>query len=165
MQLQEENNSFINTVLGTIRISGDLESIHEVSFLEERFDEKILAIDSHIKCVKQLSEYFEGKRQVFDFPFAQKGTDFQQRVWKNLLDIPFGKTTSYLELSKRVGDVKAIRAVGSANGKNNIAIVVPCHRVIGSNNKLVGYAGGLWRKEWLLKHEMSFSPVKEGRLF
>ncbi|MDP2388101.1 MAG: methylated-DNA--[protein]-cysteine S-methyltransferase [Bacteroidota bacterium] len=165
MHIKEDNNSFINTVLGTIRISGNSNGISEVSFLEERFDEKILVIDSHIECAKQLNEYFEGKRKTFDFPFAQTGTDFQQRVWKNLLDIPFGETTSYLELSKKIGDVKAIRAVGSANGKNNIAIVIPCHRVIGSNNKLVGYAGGLWRKEWLLKHEMSFSPVKEGMLF
>lgn len=165
MQLPEENSSFINTVLGSLRISGTKESIHEISFLEEHFDEKVLEIESHIKCVNQLKEYFEGKRKFFDFNFAQNGTEFQQRVWSNLIDIPFGETTSYLELSKKVGDVKAIRAVGSANGKNNIAIVVPCHRVIGSNNKLVGYAGGLWRKEWLLKHEMNFSPVKEGMLF
>lgn len=165
MQASEENNSFINTVLGTIRISGDRENIHEISFLEEKWGERILAIDTHLECVKQLKEYFEGKRKLFEFPIVQPGTVFQQRVWKQLLEIPFGETLSYLDLSKKLGDVKAIRAVGAANGKNNIAIVVPCHRVIGSNNKLVGYAGGLWRKEWLLKHEMSFSPVKEGMLF
>lgn len=165
MQIQEENNSFVNTALGTIRVSGNKDNIHEISFLEEKFDETILDLDIHIQCINQLKEYFEGKRKVFDFPFAQTGTDFQQRVWNQLLGISFGETQSYLELSKKLGDVKAIRAVGSANGKNNIAIVVPCHRVIGSNNKLVGYAGGLWRKEWLLKHEMSFSEPKAGMLF
>ena len=165
MNSSTENNSFINTILGTIRISGDADFITAVSFCEEKMDESMLSISSHIQCAEQLREYFAGTRQTFDFPFKQPGTDFQQKVWRHLLDIPFGQTTSYLLLSKKIGDVKAIRAVGTANGRNNMAIVVPCHRVIGSNNKLVGYAGGLWRKEWLLKHEMSFSPVKEGMLF
>ena len=83
----------------------------------------------------------------------QHGTDFQQRVWNELLGIPFGKTISYLELARRLGDIKSIRAAASANGKNNIVIVVPCHRVIGSHNDLVGYGGGIWRKRWLLEHE------------
>jgi methylated-DNA-[protein]-cysteine S-methyltransferase len=103
--------------------------------------------------ISQLDEYFAGKRKEFNLPISQKGSPFQENVWNHLLKIPFGKTVSYLHLSKQVGDVKAIRAIASTNGKNNIAIVVPCHRVIGSDAKLVGYAGGLWRKKWLLEHE------------
>lgn len=105
------------------------------------------------ECEKQLKAYFAGQRRSFDFPMEQPGTDFQQRVWNALLRIPFGKTIRYLNLSIQLGDAKAIRAVGTANGKNNLAIVVPCHRVIGSNGKLVGYAGGLARMQWLLEHE------------
>lgn len=104
-------------------------------------------------CVKQLDEYFGGSRKEFDLPLQQTGTDFQQKVWALLLQIPFGKTVSYNHLSKQYGDVKAIRAVASANGKNHLAIIVPCHRVIGSNQSLTGYAGGLRRKKWLLDHE------------
>jgi methylated-DNA-[protein]-cysteine S-methyltransferase len=108
------------------------------------------------KCCKQLQEYFEGSRKQFDLPLEQSGTLFQQKVWNELLKINYGKTISYLELSKRIGDVKAIRAVGTTNGKNKIAIIVPCHRVIGSNGDLTGYAGELWRKRWLLEHEAKF---------
>ncbi|MBD0368698.1 MAG: methylated-DNA--[protein]-cysteine S-methyltransferase, partial [Flavisolibacter sp.] len=106
--------------------------------------------------LQQLQEYFEGKRKIFDLPLQQQGTEFQQRVWNQLLQVPFGKTISYLELARKIGDVKAIRAVGTANGKNNLAIVVPCHRVIGTNTRLTGYAGGLWRKQWLLEHEAKY---------
>lgn len=106
-------------------------------------------------AITQLKEYFAGNRTIFDLPLDPQGTDFQKRVWKELLNIPFGKTVSYLEVARRLGDVKAIRAVGLANGKNPISIIIPCHRVIGSNGKLVGYGGGLWRKEWLLNFESS----------
>jgi methylated-DNA-[protein]-cysteine S-methyltransferase len=112
--------------------------------------------------VSQLNDYFEGKRTDFTFKLNPFGTEFQQKVWKGLLEIPFGKTMSYLELSKKLGDVKAIRAVASANGKNPLWIVVPCHRVIGTDGSLTGYAGGLWRKKWLLEHE---NPTKQGSLF
>lgn len=105
------------------------------------------------KCAVQLNEYFEGKRKDFDLPLNQPGSPFQQNVWSHLLKIPYGKTISYLQLAKQIGDVKAIRAIAATNGKNNIAIIVPCHRVIGSDATLVGYAGGLWRKKWLLEHE------------
>jgi len=103
--------------------------------------------------IEQLREYFDGKRRVFDLPLAPVGTAFQQRVWTALLEIPFGVTTRYGELATRLGDAKASRAVGLANGRNPISIVVPCHRVIGANGNLTGYAGGLERKEWLLRHE------------
>ena len=106
--------------------------------------------DLAIQAIEQLIQYFQGQRRVFDLPINQQGTDFQQKVWHELLSIPYGRTISYLELSRRLGDTKAIRAAASANGKNNVCIIVPCHRVIGSNNDLVGYGGGLWRKKWLL---------------
>jgi methylated-DNA-[protein]-cysteine S-methyltransferase len=109
------------------------------------------------KCIGQLDEYFTGKRKDFDLPLSQPGTSFQQNVWAHLLKIPYGKTISYLQLSKQIGDVKAIRAIAATNGKNNIAIIVPCHRVIGSNATLVGYAGGLQKKKWLLEHEAKYS--------
>jgi len=97
------------------------------------------------------------KRKNFNIPIHQPGTDFQQRVWGELLQIPFGKTISYLELASNLGDAKAIRAVAAANGKNKIAIIVPCHRVIGSDKTLVGYSGGLWRKKWLLQYEFKIT--------
>lgn len=112
--------------------------------------------DSHpilTNCAQQLDEYFSGQRKDFDLPLMQQGTDFQRKVWTLLQEISYGKTISYNDLAKQYGDLKAIRAVASANGRNNLAIIVPCHRVIGSNRSLTGYAGGLWRKKWLLDHE------------
>lgn len=108
------------------------------------------------KCSKQLDEYFSGERKTFDIALQQKGTLFQESVWNELTKIPYGKTVSYLHLAKMIGNEKAVRAVGTTNGRNNIAIVIPCHRVIGSDGSLTGYAGGLWRKKWLLEHENKF---------
>ncbi|MBK6379701.1 MAG: methylated-DNA--[protein]-cysteine S-methyltransferase [Chitinophagaceae bacterium] len=119
---------------------------HELSFVKP----KSPAIKA---CIKQLDEYFAGTRTEFSIHTLQVGTEFQQTVWKELCNIPYGRTISYLELSKRIGNVKAIRAVGTANGNNSISIIVPCHRVIGSDGSLVGYGGDLWRKKWLLEHE------------
>lgn len=102
---------------------------------------------------KQLKEYFEGQRIKFDLPIVMTGTPFQKKVWKALLDIPFGKTRTYQSLTNLLGDPKAIRAVAGANGANKMAIIIPCHRVIGSDGSLTGYAGGLSRKQWLLDHE------------
>lgn len=113
-------------------------------------------------CVIQINEYFEGSRKQFDLKLNPEGTDFQKKVWQQLQKIPFGKKMSYLDLSKQLGDVKAIRAVANANGKNPIWIIVPCHRVIVSDGSLTGYAGGLHRKKWLLDHE---SPFKQQSLF
>lgn len=107
----------------------------------------------YILCIEQLIQYFNGQRRQFELPLNQPGTPFQQDVWSELQQIPFAKTISYLELARRTGDTKATRAVANANSKNNIAVIVPCHRVIGANKELVGYAGGLWRKKWLLEHE------------
>jgi len=104
-------------------------------------------------CKIQLREYFQGSREQFDLPLSPKGTPFQKKVWSELQRIPFGKTISYLELARLLGDPKVIRASASANGKNPIAIIIPCHRVIGTNGSLVGYAGGLANKKWLLDFE------------
>lgn len=153
--------AFIQSPLGITKIEGDEDGITVISVLSE--GELTIEIPEELQdAVDQLNEYFEGKRTEFTFKLNPKGTDFQQKVWQELLNIPFGKTTSYLELSKKLGDVKAIRAVASANGKNPLWIVVPCHRVIGTNGSLTGYAGGLWRKKWLLEHE---SPSKQQSLF
>jgi methylated-DNA-[protein]-cysteine S-methyltransferase len=110
------------------------------------------------ETAKQLTEYFAGKRLVFDLPLAPRGTGFQQLVWRALVAIPFGETRSYGELARAIGRPAASRAVGSANNRNPIAIIVPCHRVIGSNGDLTGYAGGLAMKRWLLAHEARYSP-------
>jgi methylated-DNA-[protein]-cysteine S-methyltransferase len=143
---------FIKTPLGIAKIAGDEKGISEISILNEG------TISSTIPTIlkeaaAQLQDYFEGKRNNFTITINPSGTAFQQKVWQELTKIPFGKTMSYLDLSKKLGDVKAIRAVASANGKNPLWIVVPCHRVIGSDGSLTGYAGGLWRKKWLLEHE------------
>jgi methylated-DNA-[protein]-cysteine S-methyltransferase len=154
----------VKTPLGLALIEGDKNGISKISIREVLASEETTTeISEELKdCVLQLQEYFEEKRETFTFKLQPKGTAFQQKVWKALLEIPYGKTTSYLELSKKLGDVKAIRAVASANGKNSLWIVVPCHRVLGSDGSLTGYAGGLWRKKWLLEHE---SPVKQQSLF
>ncbi|PRX48163.1 methylated-DNA-[protein]-cysteine S-methyltransferase [Salegentibacter salegens] len=110
-------------------------------------------------AVQQLDDYFKGNLENFNLKLNPKGTDFQQKVWKALSEIPFGKTCSYLELSRKLGDEKAIRAVASANGKNPLWVVIPCHRVIGSDGSLTGYAGGLYRKQWLLNHENNTSQL------
>lgn len=165
MNALNQEISIISSPLGQIKIISEEGFITTVSFLNEEEELHQSGDRLHQSSIDQLLEYFDGKRVNFDFPIKQRGTDFQQRVWTELLTIPFGERTSYLELSRKLGDVKAIRAVGAANGRNNIAIVVPCHRVIGSDKKLTGYAGGLWRKEWLLKHELKHCPPKEGQLF
>lgn len=105
------------------------------------------------QCVDELIEYFAGKRRHFTVPINQEGTEFQQKVWKELYELPFGKTLSYGELAKKLGDPNLVRAAASANGKNKIAIIVPCHRIIGADQSLVGYAWGKARKKWLLQHE------------
>lgn len=152
---------FINSPLGITKIVGDENGISEISVTSEGAISEIIPQELQ-EAVLQLGDYFDGKRQDFNFKLNPKGTDFQQKVWQELGNIPFGKTISYLDLSKKLGDVKAIRAVASANGKNPLWIVVPCHRVIGTDGSLTGYAGGLWRKKWLLEHE---NPTNQQTLF
>ena len=153
--------AFIKTPLGTAKIVGNENGISVISILEE--GEISNEIPKELQeTVIQLQDYFAGKRNDFDFKMNPQGTEFQQKVWQELLNIPFGKTLSYMDLSKKLGDVKAIRAVASANGKNPLWIVIPCHRVIGTDGSLTGYAGGLWRKKWLLEHE---NPTNQQSLF
>lgn len=152
----------INSPLGFTKIIGDEDGISSMTVLnsEEKVTD-IIPIELE-DCVIQLNEYFEGTRKQFDLKLNPQGTDFQKKVWHQLEQIPYGKTISYLDLSKQLGDVKAIRAAANANGKNPLWIVVPCHRVIGSDGSLTGYAGGLHRKKWLIEHE---SPYKQQSLF
>ena len=150
-------NCQINTPLGLIEISGDDEFVHSVLFVKEAKEESESISDVVNECRTQLLEYFDGKRKTFELSLSQSGTDFQQKVWMQLMNIPYGKTISYMQLAKALGDPKCIRAAGTANGKNKLAVIVPCHRVVGSNGTLVGYAGGLDRKRWLLDIEARMS--------
>ena len=152
----------IQTPLGTAIIKGDSEGIRSISVSDENLNGHADPPDCLREASKQLHEYFNESRKEFSFKLNPQGTTFQKRVWQKLLEIPYGKTISYLELSKQLGDVKAIRAAAAANGKNPIWIAIPCHRVIGSDGSLTGYAGGLHRKKWLLDHE---SPIKQESLF
>ncbi|PKP25922.1 MAG: cysteine methyltransferase [Bacteroidetes bacterium HGW-Bacteroidetes-2] len=149
----------LKTPLGIVTIQGDMNGITAIS-IAETSKTLIKEIPSSLqKCVVQLQEYFDGNRNRFDIALNPQGTDFQKRVWQALLEIPFGKTTSYLELSKKLGNAKTVRAVAAANGKNPLWIIIPCHRVIGTDGSLTGYAGGLWRKKWLLNHENPSTQV------
>ena len=140
--------------IGKIQIVEENGFITNVSFEEPEKDGSgsSLVLDA---CVLQLEAFFKGRRTAFDLPLKPKGTAFQQSVWNELQNIPFGKTISYMDMAKRLGEPKVIRAASSANGKNPITIIIPCHRVIGSDGSLTGYAGGLKRKQWLLEHESS----------
>lgn len=153
--------AYINTPLGTTAIEGDAAGIAKITVLDDKAEsiQADMVPEALQEAVNQLIEYFNGNRTAFTFKLNPRGTDFQKKVWQALLEIPFGKTTSYQELAVKLGDVKAIRAVAAANGKNPLWIVVPCHRVIGSDGSLTGYAGGLWRKKWLLEHE--YPPVQQ----
>ena len=145
--------TYYHSPVGVMEIKGTSTHVASILYREEA-PEMDAAIPPVLQvCVEQLSEYFAGVRQVFTLPFAQTGTDFQQKVWQALAWIQYGETVSYMNIALKLGDAKSIRAVGNANGKNKLNLVVPCHRVIGSNGKLVGYGGGLWRKQWLLEHE------------
>ncbi|TAI47443.1 methylated-DNA--[protein]-cysteine S-methyltransferase [Flagellimonas allohymeniacidonis] len=153
--------AYLQTPIGIAEFKGDENGLSKISVLDTNIPIGIIP-ETLIEPIHQFKEYFEGKRQDFDLKLNPSGTEFQQKVWEALVKIPYGKTVSYLELSKRLGDPKAIRAVAAANGKNPLWIVVPCHRVIGSNGDLIGYAGGLHRKKWLLEHE---SPAPQQSLF
>ena len=156
------DEAYITTPLGMAHIMGDSDGVHSISVLDEKKRESEQIPENLQDVVEQLHEYFRGQRTEFSLKLNPTGTDFQKHVWNALLDIPYGKTVSYMDLSKTLGDTKAIRAVAAANGKNPLWIVIPCHRVIGSDGSLTGYAGGLHRKKWLLDHE---SPFKQQSLF
>ncbi|KOS07148.1 cysteine methyltransferase [Flavobacterium akiainvivens] len=151
--------AYIHTPLGTALLEGDANGISKIHVLDGDVPVSAVIPAELQEAASQLAEYFSGNLTQFTFKLNPQGTDFQKKVWQALVAIPFGKTTSYQALSVQLGDVKAIRAVASANGKNPLWIVVPCHRVIGSDGSLTGYAGGLWRKKWLLEHETP--PVQQ----
>lgn len=155
------NKTFLETPLGRVVIEGDEKGISCIAISDELpaiLEEPPAPLQD---AVMQLKEYFLGERKKFELKLNPEGTEFQKQIWQQIQTIPFGRTTSYLNLSKAFGNTKAIRAVAAANGKNPLWIVVPCHRVIGSDGSLTGYAGGLWRKRWLLEHEQS---LKQQRL-
>lgn len=164
MQLEKIMETvYINSPLGITKIIGDENGVAVISVSDVGSNEISETIPEVLQdAVSQLDEYFEGKRTDFNLKLNPKGTEFQQKVWQALLEIPYGKTVSYMDQTKKLGDVKAIRAVASANGKNPLWIVVPCHRVIGTNGSMTGYAGEIWRKKWLLEHE---NPTKQQSLF
>lgn len=146
-------NATLTTPLGTLLIEADEIGICQISYSTKNDEYQEEHSPLLKEGIRQLMAYFKDELKIFDVPLHPRGTDFQQKVWKALGDIPYGKTRSYKQQATSLGDVNAIRAVASANGKNPIPIIIPCHRVIGSDGSLTGYAGGLWRKKWLLKHE------------
>ncbi len=142
--------------IGPLEVVGHQNGILTITFVEDESGAGRFLPACMKECLRQLDEYFTGKRQKFSVPLLVEGTDFQKAVWRQLQKIPFGQTASYGDVARAVGSPKAFRAVGNANNKNRIPLIIPCHRVIGSDGKLVGFGSGIWRKEWLLDHEKSF---------
>jgi methylated-DNA-[protein]-cysteine S-methyltransferase len=162
--MEQPRKAIILSPAGLLEIVSEDGFITAVNFREEGEETVDLARLPSVlrKCIDELKAYFAGELRSFSIPLKQQGSEFQQRVWNELLNIPFGKTISYLDLARRLGDPKVIRAAGTANGRNQLAIIVPCHRVIGSDGSLTGYAGGLGRKQWLLEHEQKiFNGVQK----
>jgi methylated-DNA-[protein]-cysteine S-methyltransferase len=151
--MNKTHKAYYQSEIGLIEVIGNEEGILSLDFLEEGSMDNSETHPCLEQCVEQLDEYFRGTRRDFSLNVMLQGTVFQKNVWSQLMKIPFGETVSYKYIASSIGNTKAVRAVGNANGKNRIAIIIPCHRVIGSNGTLVGYASGVWRKEWLLKHE------------
>lgn len=152
--------SYMQSPLGLLRISVDEQHVLSIDFWDKESDDNENSEETNAlagDCIKQLAAYFDGSLVRFNLPLLFSGTDFQNSVWRKLTEIPYGTTISYLELAWRLGNPKCIRAAASANGKNPFPVVVPCHRVIGKDGSLTGYGGGLWRKKWLLDHEMIIS--------
>lgn len=160
--MESNQTAYYKTPIGTAKIIGNENGINSVTLIDEAIDTTLNIPQNLLSCFQQLDEYFAGTRKDFQLKLNPKGTEFQQKVWDELLNVSFGKTRTYLEQSKKLGDPKAIRAVATANGKNPIWIIIPCHRIIGSDGSLTGYAGGIWRKKWLLAHE---SPAPQQSLF
>ncbi len=148
---------YIDTPLGELELTSSNQHLLSALFVktEKNVLDKQPALESEInnEAKKQLNAFFKKELTQFNLPLHPAGTDFQKSVWDELIKIPFGTTISYLTLAKKLGDVNSIRAAASANGKNPITIIIPCHRVIGTDGKLVGYSGDMWRKKWLLDHE------------
>jgi len=157
--------TYHHTPVGIVRITEEDNFICSIHFMDDETESDQPETPLLKLAVQQVDEYFAGDRKVFDFPIKQQGSDFQQEVWQCLLTINYGKTISYAQQSKLMKNPLAIRAIAAANGKNHLAIVVPCHRVIGSDGSLTGYASGVWRKQWLLEHEARVAGVGQTKLF
>ncbi|MGB8952624.1 MAG: methylated-DNA--[protein]-cysteine S-methyltransferase [Candidatus Aminicenantales bacterium] len=158
--MEKNYKAFYMSKVGVLKIEGTERAILSVGFTQKKpqAGRSQTGLPPVLKeCIRQLDEYFKGKRKKFTVKLLLEGTDFQKKVWKELMKIPYGRTASYGEIARAVGRPKAARAVGGANHVNPIGIIVPCHRVIGSDGSLVGYGSGLGKKEWLLKHERRFS--------
>lgn len=143
---------YFESPIGTVEIGGIDRAITHLYFVEGHRT-NIGSAPIIDEAIEQVAEYFMEGRTTFDLPLDLRGTDFQKQVWNQLLAVPYGRTVSYQFIADAIGNPKAVRAVGAANGQNPISVIVPCHRIIGSNGQLTGYGGGLWRKEWLLRHE------------
>ena len=155
-QDQKETSEFFaycDSPIGLLEICGTRDYIKSVFFQDNNIREASETPALLKDCIRQFDEYFKKLRTEFDLPLQPEGTIFQKAVWQALQKVPYGKTASYLDIAKSLKNPKAIRAVGTANGKNPINIIIPCHRIVGSNGNLIGYGGGLWRKKWLLQHE------------
>lgn len=161
----EIHTAYYSSPIGLIEVTGNEEGILGVYFMDIKKKTSATPHPCLKECIYQLDEYFKGIRREFGLKLNPKGTAFQEKVWSKLLTVPYGKTASYLDISKLIGDVKATRAVGNANGSNPISVIIPCHRVIGVSGKLVGYGGGIKRKEWLLNHERNTLHGKQTTLF
>lgn len=146
-------SAYYKSELGFLKVIGTEDGIRAVEFTDIETTSQTAAPTCLQECFRQLDEYFSGGRKQFALPLKPQGTDFQKAVWNELSKIPYGQTVTYMDVAKAIGNPKAVRAVGAANGRNPISIIVPCHRVIGSNGDLIGFGGGIWRKEFLLRHE------------
>ena len=151
------DTAYLKSPIGTIEVKSSDKGIVSLYFIDNAEINYTLSVANG--AISQLEQYFNGERESFKLELDLQGTEFQKSVWLELLKIPFGETDTYLNIAKKLGNAKKLRAVGNANGKNPISIIVPCHRVIGANGKLVGYGGGLWRKKWLLEHEQKYKQL------
>ena len=164
--MEDLYTTYYSSPLGLLEITGSEKAIYTVSFVEAREKEASTVIPETLNtCLEELNDYFKSGRREFSVPVVFEGTAFQQQVWSELTTIPFGKTLSYIALARKLNNPNAVRAIGNTNSRNKICILVPCHRVIGNDGSLVGYAGGVWRKRWLIEHELAFSGFKQLKLF
>ncbi len=155
---------YVDSPIGMIELKEKNGFLTDLNFPGEKVSKDTYASPILTACAVQLEEYFAGARTVFDIPLAPEGTLFQIDVWNALRKVFFGRTASYGEIARKIGRTAAVRAVGAANGANPVSIIIPCHRIVGADGRLTGYGGGLWRKEWLLRHERKYAEAA-GRLF
>ena len=155
--LPSEQRAYYISPIGTIEIIGNKQGLLAMHFVSKGPSARRPVPPGLSKAVREVDEYFRGKRKKFSLELVLRGTEFQKAVWRRLVEIPYGETVSYGQVAKAVGKPKAVRAVGMANAVNRIGVIIPCHRVIGSDGQLTGYGGGLWRKKWLLAHERKWA--------